>query len=137
MSKNDTNGDKACVKKPRAPQADNGVKFTPMTARQAQEASVRARNLRKQVRAQMLNKLVANMDFADEMLKAVKRGDLKQIELIQTALKIVGLTHDQSEEVVNKIQLDANVDAKSDVAAKIEFVLPKPEASDGQHEVDA
>lgn len=134
MSKNDTNGEAASEpkKKNTRPQA-----FTPMNARQAQEASVRARNLRKQVRAQMLTTLVNNMDFANEMLKAVKQCDTKKIEVIQTALKIVGLTHDQSEEVVNKIQLDANVDAKSDVAAKIEFVLPKPEASDGKNEVDA
>lgn len=122
MSKNDNNGEATGEPKKKRvlPQA-----FTPMNARQAQEASVRARNLRKQVRAQMLTTLVNNMDFANEMLKAVKQCDTKKIEVIQTALKIVGLTHDQSEEVVNKIQLDANVDAKSDVAAKIEFVLPK------------
>lgn len=122
MSKNDNNGEATGEPKKKRvlPQA-----FTPMNARQAQEASVRARNLRKQVRAQMLTTLVNNMDFANEMLKAVKQCDTKKIEVIQTALRIVGLTHDQSEEVVNKIQLDANVDAKSDVAAKIEFVLPK------------
>lgn len=85
----------------------------------------------------MLDTLVNNLDFGDEMLKALKKGDLDRISIIEKAMTIVGLTHNQSEEVVNKIQLDANVDAKSDVAAKIEFVLPKPEASDGKNEVDA
>ena len=74
--------------------------FTPMTAKQAQEASVRARNLRKQVRAQMLEKLVTNLDFADELEKAIKSGDLDRINLLQTALKIIGLHHDQSEDAV-------------------------------------
>lgn len=124
MSKNDNNGEATgeVKKKNTRPQA-----FTPMNARQAQEASVRARNLRKQVRAQMLTTLVNNMDFANEMLKAVKQCDVKKIEVIQTALRIVGLTHDQSEEVVNKIQLDANVDAKTETTIKtVKFVLDKP-----------
>lgn len=124
MSKNDTNSEATgeVKKKNTRPQA-----FTPMNARQAQEASVRARNLRKQVRAQMLTTLVNNMDFANEMLKAVKQCDVKKIEVIQTALRIVGLTHDQSEEVVNKIQLDANVDAKTETTIKtVKFVLDKP-----------
>ena len=124
MSKNDNNGEATgeVKKKNTRPQA-----FTPMNARQAQEASVRARNLRKQVRAQMLTTLVNNMDFASEMLKAVKQCDIKKIEVIQTALRIVGLTHDQSEEVVNKIQVDANVDAKTETTIKtVKFVLDKP-----------
>ncbi len=133
MSKNDTSGKPNGVKR----QMPLGQRFTPMNAKQAAEASARARNIRKQVRAQMLDTLVNNLDFGDEMLKALKKGDLDRISLIEKAMTIVGLTHNQSEEVVNKIQLDANVDAKSDVAAKIEFVLPKQEASDGQHEVDA
>lgn len=74
--------------------------FTPMTAKQAQEASVRARNLRKQVRSQMLEKLVNDLDFADELEKAIKSGDLDRINLLQTALKIIGLHHDQSEDAV-------------------------------------
>lgn len=74
--------------------------FTPMTAKQAQEASVRSRNLRKQVRAQMLEKLVNNLDFADELEKAIKSGDLDRMNLLQTALKIIGLHHDQSEDAV-------------------------------------
>lgn len=96
-----------------------GVPFTPMTAKQAQEASVRARNLRKQVRAQMLDTLVNGMDFGTEMLKAVKSGDSDKIEIIETALRIVGLTHNQSEDAVQRV--DAKVDAKSN--NKVEVVV--------------
>ena len=122
MSKNDTNGAEESAKKRQMP---IGRRFTPMTSKQAQEAAVRARAIRKQVRAEMLDTLVNNMNFGEELIKAMKKGDTKKIEVIQTALRIVGLTHDQSEDAVSKLQVDANVDTKADVAAKIEFVLPK------------
>ena len=108
----DGNGEK----KRRVP---NAVVFTPMTAKQAQEASVRARNLRKQVRAQMLDTLVNNMDFGNEMLKALKTGDNDRIELIESALRIVGLTHNQSEDAVQRV--DAKLDAKTN--GKVEVVV--------------
>lgn len=94
-----------------------GIPFTAMTAKQAQEASVRSRNLRKQVRAQMLDTLVNNLDFGAELLKAIKKGDTDQINLLQTAMKIVGLTHDQSEDAVQKIDIksDNKVDSKLEV----------------------
>lgn len=124
MSKNDTSGKPNGTKR----QMPLGQRFTPMNAKQAAEASARARNIRKQVRAQMLDTLVNNLDFGDEMLKALKKGDLDRVSLIEKAMTIVGLTHNQSEDAVSKVQLDANVDAKSDVSAKIEFVLPKSNA---------
>lgn len=102
-----------------------GVPFTPMTAKQAQEASVRARNLRKQVRAQMLDTLINNMDFGSEMLKAIKKGDLDQVQLLQTAMRIVGLTHDQSEDAVTKLQVDATTDNKTQVVGQVDFVVKK------------
>lgn len=93
--------------------------FTPMTAKQAQEASVRARNLRKQVRSQMLERLVNDLDFADELEKAIKSGDLDKMNLLQTALKIIGLHHDQSEDAVKsgisvKASQGGDPDSKTD-----------------------
>lgn len=93
--------------------------FTPMTAKQAQEASVRARNLRKQVRSQMLERLVNDLDFAEEMEKAIKTGDLDKMNLLQTALKIIGLHHDQSEDAVKsgisvKASQGGDPDSKTD-----------------------
>lgn len=102
-----------------------GRPFTPMNAKEAQEASVRARNLRKQVRAEMLDKLVSNLDLGDEMLKAIKKGDLDKINLLQTALRIVGLTHDQSEDAVTKLALDAKTENKTELSGEIKFVLPQ------------
>ena len=107
-------------KKNTRPQA-----FTPLNARQAQEASVRARNLRKQVRAEMLNTVVQNYNFGDELMKALKKGDTKKVELLQTAMRLIGLHYDQSEDAVNKLQIDATTDNKTAVTGKIEFVLPE------------
>lgn len=76
--------------------------FTRLTAKQAQEASVRARNLRKQVRAQMLETLVNELDFGQEMKKAILSNDVDRVNMLQTALRVIGLTHDQSEDAVIK-----------------------------------
>lgn len=118
MTKNDSNGEATgeVKKKNTRPQA-----FTPMNARQAQEASVRARNLRKQVRAEMLNTVVQNYNFGDELMKALKKGDTKKVELLQTAMRLIGLHYDQSEDAVNKLQIDATTDNKVDTTVK--FVL--------------
>lgn len=110
------NGEATGEKKPKntRPQA-----FTPMNARQAQEASVRARNLRKQVRADMLNKVVQNYDFGEELTKALKKGDLDKVTLLKEAMRLIGLQHDQSEEAAaQKIDLksDNKVDAKLNIA---------------------
>lgn len=107
-------------KKNTRPQA-----FTPLNARQAQEASVRARNLRKQVRAEMLNTVVQNYNFGEELMKALKKGDTKKVELLQTAMRLIGLHYDQSEDAVNKLHIDATTDNKTAVTGKIEFVLPE------------
>ena len=107
------------VQKPKKNPVPKGLTpFTPMNAKQAQEASVRSRNLRKQVRAEMLDTLVNNLNFGQEMLKAIKKGDIDQINLLQTAMKIVGLTHDQSEDAVTKMEVksDAKVDSKLEVS---------------------
>lgn len=118
VTKNDNNGEATgeVKKKNTRPQA-----FTPMNARQAQEASVRARNLRKQVRAEMLNTVVQNYNFGDELMKALKKGDTKKVELLQTAMRLIGLHYDQSEDAVNKLQIDATTDNKVDTTVK--FVL--------------
>lgn len=99
--------------------------FTPMTARQAQEASVKARNLRKQVRSEMLTKVVNNYDFGDEMLKALKKGDLDKVNLLKEAMALIGLKYEQSDEFVNRMQIDATTDNKTALNAQIEFVVPQ------------
>ncbi len=124
MSKNDTHSEAASEPKKKRvlPQA-----FTPLNARQAQEASVRARNLRKAMRAQLLEAAINDAKVGELFVKAFKTRDMDLMRLVETGMKLVGLTHDQSEEVVNKIQVDANVDAKTETTIKtVKFVLDKP-----------
>ena len=125
MSDSVTKSDNSTTGRTKSPgvlkREKNLVSFTPMTAKQAQEASVKARNIRKQVRAEILNKLVSNLDFGNEMLKAVKSGDAKRVELLERALSIVGLRYADSEDAVNKLQIDATTDNKVDTTVK--FVL--------------
>lgn len=110
------------VQKPKKNPVPKGLTpFTPMNAKQAQEASVRSRNLRKQVRAEMLDTLVNNLNFGQEMLKAIKKGDIDQINLLQTAMKIVGLTHDQSEDAIQKIDIKSENKTNLVGGVQIEF----------------
>ena len=107
------------VQKPKKNPVPKGLTpFTVMNAKQAQEASVRARNLRKQVRAEMLNKVVQNYDFGEELTKALKKGDLDKVTLLKEAMRLIGLQHDQSEEAVQKMEVktDAKVDSKLEVS---------------------
>lgn len=115
----DGDGEKTSVKTPgQIKREQNLVKFTPMTSKQAQEAAVRARNIRKQVRAEMLNKVVQNYDFGEELTKALKKGDLDKVTLLKEAMRLIGLQHDQSEEAVQKMEVktDAKVDSKLEVS---------------------
>ena len=129
MTKNDTPVNKPEKTPGQIKREKNLVKFTPMNAKQASEAANRAKLIRKQVRAEILSKLVENLDFGNEMLKAVKSGDVKRIDLIEKAMSIVGITYNQSEDAVNKLQIDATTDNKVDNT--VHFVLgekPAPKA---------
>lgn len=105
------------------PKKTIGIPFTPMNAKQAQEASVRARNLRKQMRAQLLD--AAIKEGIDKLfVKAMKSGDADTMACIEKAIKIVGLSHDQSEDAVTKLAVEAKTDNKTELSGSIEFVLP-------------
>ena len=73
----------------------------------------------------MLNTVVQNYNFGEELMKALKKGDTKKVELLQTAMRLIGLHYDQSEDAVNKLHIDATTDNKTAVTGKIEFVLPE------------
>lgn len=116
----DNNGDENGGKKKRVP---NAQVFTPMNAREAQQASVRARNLRKQMRAQILQAAVD--EGIDKLFRrALKSADLDQMALIEKALKLTGLDFGSSEESVSKLQVDATTDNKTELSGQIEFVIP-------------
>lgn len=115
MTKKTKNSETTGEKKPNTrPQA-----FTPMNARQAQEASVRSRNLRKQVRAQILHTIVTELDLGQELKKAILSGDPDRVNLLQTAFKMIGLHQDQSEDAVKsgisvKASQGGDPDSKTD-----------------------
>lgn len=96
--------------------------FTPLTAKQAQEASIRARNLRKQVRAEMLDTVIKNYNFGEELTKALKKCDLDKVTLLKEAMRLIGLQHDQSEEAVQKIDIKSDNKVTSNSPLQIKFV---------------
>ena len=84
---------------PRSPRSGALLRpFNSVTAKRAAEASARSRQLRAKVRAEMLETLVKNMDFGQEMLKAIKSTDIDKIDVITRALKIVGLDYASSDD---------------------------------------
>lgn len=106
------------VQKKKNPVPKGLTPFTTLTAKQAQEASVKARNLRRQVRADMLNKVVSSYDFGSELSKALKTGDMDKVELLKEAMKLIGLDYASSEEAVQKLDIksDNKTDAKVNIA---------------------
>jgi hypothetical protein len=126
-----TNSEAGGEKKPNTrPQA-----FTPLNAKQAQEASVRSRNLRKQVRAQILNHIVTHLDLGAEIEKAIRSGDLDQINLLQTAIKMIGLHADQSEERQKTMSVSATTGTGTEgepngQSLKLEFEVVDPVKED-------
>ena len=79
-----------------APKKVIGRPITKETAKQYQLSAARAKRQRKIARARMLDALCNQLDLGDEMVKAVKAHDEAQIRLIEKAVQIVGLHHDQS-----------------------------------------
>lgn len=120
----EVNGDENGGKKKRVP---NAQVFTPMNARQAQEASVRARNLRKQMRAQLLQAAID--EGIDKLfIKAMKANDPDKMAIVEKALKLTGLDFGSSEDSVQKMSVDSKTDAT--VNQTVRFCLapkPKPE----------
>lgn len=93
-----------------------GQLFTPLNARQAQEASVRARNLRRQMRAQILQAAVD--EGIDKLFQqAIKKKDMDLLNLVEKGLKLTGLDFASSEDAVQKVDVksDNKVDSKLEV----------------------
>ena len=99
-----------------------GVPFTPMTARQAQEASAKARSLRKQMRARLVQALV-DEGLEGMFIKAVKGNDTDRMKIIESAMKLTGLDFGSSEEAVQKVDLKADATLNGKVDSKLELVF--------------
>lgn len=108
------------VQKPKKNPVPKGLTpFTVMNAKQAQEASVKARNLRKAMRAQLLDAAINDAKVGELFVKAFKTRDMELMKLVETGMKLVGLTHDQSEDAAaQKIDLksDNKVDGKVEIS---------------------
>lgn len=123
MASSDENGGK----KKRVP---NAQVFTPLTAKQAQEASVRSRNLRKQMRAQILQAAVD--EGIDQLFKqAIKKKDMDLLELVEKGLKLTGLDFASSEEAVQKVDLKADATLNGKVDSKLEVVFTDIKTGEG------
>lgn len=93
-------------------------RITKENARQFALSAAAAKRRRKQARSEMLAKLTTELDLGDELVKAWKESDESKMALIEKALRIVGLHHDQSDEA--RVQnLNVNANTKSDVKATL------------------
>ena len=91
----------------------NGRPFTKENAKAMQLSAARAKAMRKEARAKMLQAMCTSLDLGSELVDAIKKNDLTKITIVDKALHIVGLQHDQSPDAVaQKISLDAKTDNK-------------------------
>ena len=97
-----------------------GRPFTKENAKAMQLSAAKAKKMRKEARAQMLQAMCTKLDLGDQLVDAIRKNDLTKISIVEKALTIVGLTHNQSSEAIaQKISLNAKTDAN--VNAKVEL----------------
>jgi hypothetical protein len=102
-----------------------GRPITKETAKQYQLSAAAAKKRRKEERAKMLNVLTTQLDLGDELVKAFRSGDERRINIIDKALKIVGLRFEDSDpEAVQNVNVNAKTENKTSMKGTIEFVLP-------------
>lgn len=102
-----------------------GVPFTTLTAKEAQKASIRARNMRTQMRAQIL-KAAIDEGIDKLFIKALKSNDTDKMAIVEKALKLTGLDFGSSEDAVQKVSMDSKSDSK--VTQTVRFTIaPRPE----------
>lgn len=108
-----------------------GRPITKETAKLYQLSASRAKRLRKEARAKMLEAMCNDLDLGTELVKAVKAGDEPRIRCIEKAVQMVGLHHDQSSEAAAQkleVKSDNTVNGKLTTELKINFTdAPKKE----------
>ena len=108
------------TKPPKPKRKSPGRPFTKENAKAMQLSAAKAKKMRKEARAQMLQAMCTSLDLGKELVDAIKKNDLTKISIVDKALHIVGLQHDQSEDAIaQKISLNAKTDAN--VNAKVEL----------------
>jgi len=97
----------------KPPRKSPGRPFTKDNAKQMAISAAKAKAMRKEARAKMLQAMCTSLDLGLELVDAIKKNDLTKITIVDKALHIVGLHHDQSPDAVaQKISLNAKTDNK-------------------------
>jgi hypothetical protein len=94
------------VNKPKS-EGGNLTPFTTVSAKAAVEACNRAKALRKQMRAQILEDAI-NGGIGKLLLKAIQSGDLDQMTICEKAMRLVGLDYASSDEVKHGFSVKAS-----------------------------
>lgn len=101
------------TKPPKPKRKSPGRPFTKENAKAMQLSAAKAKAMRKEARAKMLAAMCTSLDLGQELVDAIKKNDLTKITIVDKALHIVGLQHDQSPDAIaQKISLDAKTDNK-------------------------
>lgn len=109
-----------------APKKVIGRPITKETARAYQISSTQAKRRRREARAAMLGALTSKLQLGDELVNAILTNDDTKMNILEKALRLVGLDYQASEEYrTQNLKIDAKTENKHDVAGKIEFVLPE------------
>ena len=104
-----TSAEKSSKPKRKTP----GRPFTKENAKAMQLSAAKAKAMRKEARAKMLQAMCTSLDLGKELVDAIKKNDLTKITIVDKALHIVGLQHDQSPDAqAQKISLNAKTDNK-------------------------
>ena len=108
----------AIVNKPKS-QGGNLTPFTSVTSQQAQAAAAKARNLRKRLRAEILQ-VAVDAGIGHVFREAIMTGDTDKMTVVEKAMKLVGLDFGSSDEAVQKMEVkaDAKVDSKLEIVVK-------------------
>lgn len=90
-----------------------GRRITKENAKEMAISAAKAKAMRKEARAKMLQAMCTSLDLGKELVDAIRKNDLTKITIVDKALHIVGLQHDQSPDAqAQKISLDARTDNK-------------------------
>ena len=101
------------TKPPKPKRKSPGRPFTKENAKAMQLSAAKAKRLSKEARAKMLQAMCTSLDLGRELVDAIKKNDLTKITIVDKALHIVGLQHDQSPDAqAQKISLNAKTDNK-------------------------
>jgi hypothetical protein len=94
----------------------NLKKFTPMTAKEASALAAKAKQMRKQMRAKLLETAI-DEGIEKYFAKALKNMDAEGIAVVEKAARLVGLDFASSEESVQRVDVksDNKVDSKLEV----------------------